>query len=411
MSMCKRGLAACFAVILFAAWEVQGQPPAGGTPDRATRIVEDLERRIDLTVREAGVVESAKAVELRSEFPGEAVVLSVVPEGSQVKKGDLLAELDDSKLKESLRLQRIAVQKAEAGLAKAKDDMESAKLQAAAVIPAAKLKLRAAELARSRYVDEGGEFDSDLASATRNVEIAQQRHKNAESRLASAPNQDDARLAVAEAKSQLEQSQAVKQLLTRHVKGHQVALLELGVLEAQVALKQAESSILLETRMAESQVGVHQALRDSELARRDEIQQHLERCRILAPRDGVVMYAMSSGRRAANTNVEAGATVRQGQSLLSMPDLDRLQIRVRVHESRVSRVKSGQPVTLRLDAFPTRAFTGKVAAINGTPEPAQWLNQGGPEFGVIVTIDKPPEGIRLGMSTLAEIDTSAVKGP
>ena len=47
-----------------------------------------------------------------------------------------------------------------------------------------------------------------------------------------------------------------------------------------------------------------------------------------------------------------------------------------------------------------------MTTINRTPEPVRWLNQGGPTYGVIVELTKPPSGFRLGMQALAEIDAA-----
>ena len=60
------------------------------------------------------MVESADVLELRSEMPGEAVLTYIVPEGTRVKRGDLLAKLDDSARREALLQQQIAVTEAAA---------------------------------------------------------------------------------------------------------------------------------------------------------------------------------------------------------------------------------------------------------------------------------------------------------
>lgn len=50
-----------------------------------------LERRIEETIREFGVLESSSEVEIRS--PIESTVLSVVPEGTEVKKATCCSPL------------------------------------------------------------------------------------------------------------------------------------------------------------------------------------------------------------------------------------------------------------------------------------------------------------------------------
>ncbi|HYW78683.1 MAG TPA: hypothetical protein VE890_03865, partial [Thermoguttaceae bacterium] len=57
---------------------------------------EQLERRIHGTVRERGVLQSAGTLEIRNEVAGTATILFLVPDGTVVKQGDLLVELDSS---------------------------------------------------------------------------------------------------------------------------------------------------------------------------------------------------------------------------------------------------------------------------------------------------------------------------
>ena len=79
---------------------VRGDPADGPAADssgtrarrRAADLVEQRARRSDSTVREAGVLQSADVLEIRSEVEGLTSALHVVPYGNAVKKGDLLVE-------------------------------------------------------------------------------------------------------------------------------------------------------------------------------------------------------------------------------------------------------------------------------------------------------------------------------
>ena len=64
----------------------------------------------------------------RLEAGGASVLLSVIPEGSSVKRGDVLAVLDSSDYEELLRVQRITLERASADKLQAELDVEIAKL-------------------------------------------------------------------------------------------------------------------------------------------------------------------------------------------------------------------------------------------------------------------------------------------
>jgi len=199
----------------------EGQPQEdfrGLTPAEA----EALDRRIKQTVREVGVVGSASVIELHGQVQGEAVVVSAVPHGGLVREGDLLVALDDSALRQDLLRQRKAVEEARAGVETAQAEVESGIGRTREELPVAELRLRVAELARSRYLDKGGELEIELASLDRDIALAERRLKAAEQ--ADAPARP-VPLARAKAQAELDAALAAKELLARHVRPHQTAVL------------------------------------------------------------------------------------------------------------------------------------------------------------------------------------------
>ncbi|MEM1371144.1 MAG: efflux RND transporter periplasmic adaptor subunit, partial [Pseudomonadota bacterium] len=84
-------------------------------------------------------------------------------------------------------------------------------------------------------------------------------------------------------------------------------------------------------------------------------QNAFERTRIRAPFDGTVL----------NVFAKTGETVGAGGpgALVSFGDLDSLKVRAEVEERDVAKVKVGQKVVVRADAFPDREFTGVVAEV------------------------------------------------
>ncbi|MFP3939816.1 MAG: efflux RND transporter periplasmic adaptor subunit [Thermoanaerobaculia bacterium] len=123
-----------------------------------------------------------------------------------------------------------------------------------------------------------------------------------------------------------------------------------------------EERLALLERQAEAELGTLGERRARAAARVREIEDHLERMRVPAPRDGVVIYY--SDRRGEKSKV--GDTVWRGRPVLQVPDLDRLQASGSVEEAEAGTLAPGQPVTLRLDAHPDRPVDGRVAAIGRT---------------------------------------------
>src|SRR5262249_43328354 len=70
----------------------------------------------------------------------------------------------------------------------------------------------------------------------------------------------------------------------------------------------------------------------------------IEKCRIYSPQDGLVVYYMPEqsrfGSGSQQSIIAQGEPVREGQKLMRIPTLRKMQINARVHEAMVSRLKN-----------------------------------------------------------------------
>lgn len=98
-------------------------------------------------------------------------------------------------------------------------------------------------------------------------------------------------------------------------------------------------------------------------------EQALERTRVRAPIDGTVLQLIARLGETVGPSPE--------QILMTIGDMSALRVRAEVEERDVSKIKVGQAVVLRSDAFPGREFTGRVASRAQALGPAK-LGQRGP---------------------------------
>jgi HlyD family secretion protein len=130
----------------------------------------------------------------------------------------------------------------------------------------------------------------------------------------------------------------------------------------------------------------------------------LSKTTIYSPLDGVVTVLNSKlGERVVATNQFAGTEV------MRVADLNHMQAVVDVNENDVVHVKLGDPAKVTIDAYPNRAFTGKVELIantgttTGTGTQEEVTN-----FQVKIQLDKPGIRLRPGLSCTADIQTQVV---
>ncbi len=126
------------------------------------------------------------------------------------------------------------------------------------------------------------------------------------------------------------------------------------------------------SRMAQAETRFTTAKRryEMELAQRENLELQLKACVIKAPQPGLVAYGDLNASSSYNYNnsVEEGATVRLRQTLLTIPDMSQMGVRVNVHESQMKKVRIGQPVKVRVDAEPGKELDGRVAELAVLPD-------------------------------------------
>lgn len=382
----------------------RGNPPDASAPVFTPADAAALEQRLNRFIVEQGVVESSEVIELSSGVRGEAVIRFVVENGSMVDEGDVLVTFDDTTLQAQVLKQEHAVEAATRGVASAKAALATATEQAAAK-PLAELQLEVATRAREHALGESGELAAERSRLNRRIALAESRAIAISQQPDSSDENNRLRdLHVQEAEVELADAKEAKRLLEERALPLARAEADLAVAEAERALAVEQAAAAQSLREAEATVAAAEAAQALAAHHLDEFRDQLAACEIRAPRSGVVLHAQPRSSRSATAGIAPGATVREQQPLLTMPDLDKLRVRVRVHESQVARVQPGQPVELQCDAALDQTFTGRVTTIGRIPEPSTWLTSDVVEYPVIVAVDNLPPSIRLGMTTTARID-------
>lgn len=386
-----------FAVHLLAQ-NLRRQPAAGADNDQ---------RIATSTVREIGVVESARVLEIRSQL--QSTILSIVPEGTLVKKGDLLVRLDSSALEDQLNQQKVVVANSEADVIQAEAALSALKLQMTAETELAGLRAKVADLSLKQSIAEGGEIDVKIKQAEGEIKIASARLRLAQRHIegfkkgvVGEQEHAEAQVVAEEATEAKRVAEAKLRWLNDHVRPTQTAALELALKEAEFALITAKQKAKGQIVKAEANYQAQRFGLDSEKRKLERLQEQLENCAIQSPHDGVIQYA-TTRVRTSPVAIEEGANVRERQPIVRLVDMNQLQLRVRVHESRIDRVRIGRPVVVRIDAFPDREIRGTVVKVNTTPEPTSWFSENVKVYAVIVRLEDPPAGLKLGMTAMAEI--------
>jgi HlyD family secretion protein len=113
--------------------------PEDAAPVSDANIAVAQRGNLTISVAESGTIRPRDQVVLKNQMDDPSTILFIVPEGSIVKKGDLLVELDVTRVETELIERRIRLQNAEAELIHAQENLNVVRNQAQADIDQAEL--------------------------------------------------------------------------------------------------------------------------------------------------------------------------------------------------------------------------------------------------------------------------------
>ena len=349
---------------------------AGAATDAVVFKVEKAD--LPVVVTDRGTLESSQNEDSYCLVEGQTTIITIVAEGTRVKKGEIVCELDSAALKDQLTNQIITTKGADAAYQNAK------------------LTREVAEIAVEEYTE--GIYKQEKETAQGEIALAKSDRKRAEDRLVwsnsmykkgyvSLGQNISEKLALDRAVFSEEQTQTKLHVLEKYTKGK--------------TIKELKS----EVEKARSDELAKQSTWDLEKSKEAKLTRQIANCKIIAPGDGLVVYANDPNRFGGSQQpqIEEGATVRERQKIFSLPDINKMQVNTKVHESMIDQITPGLRARIRVESFADTTLTGTVKDIAPLPDPSSFFSSDIKVYTTHVTIDKGLSGLRPGMSAQVEI--------
>jgi HlyD family secretion protein len=404
------------AVLLMAAmavWQLAG--PRRDAADTAVPLVVVQRGPLVISVTESGTIQNRERAVVKSQVEGTATILFLVPEGIDVRKGDLLVELDSSRLHDSRAQQQITVLNSEAAFIRARENLAVTKSQAESDLAKAELALKFAELDLTKYLE--GEYPRELQKAESDITIAKEELARAQEKLTlSKPlvaegymTQSEMQaneLAAKRAQIALSLAETNLSLLKKYSHQRNLDQRKSDLAQAKQALIRSQRKAAADLVQAEADLKARESEHERQKARLAKIDQQILKCKIEAPVDGMVVYA-TTGKANWRGNVEPlaeGQTVREREELIFMPTTSAMMADIKIHEASLRKIREGMPVRVKVDALPGREFWGRVGKIALLPDAqSAWLNPDLKVYSTEIYIDRDTQDLRPGMTCRAEI--------
>lgn len=368
-----------------------------------------------ITVVQRGNLTAKNSAKITSQVEGNVQILELIGEGEMVEKGQVVGKLDASSLIDRQLLQDITVQNAQAALTKAQQNLEIQKSQNTSDIAKAEQDLTFALQDFDKYKE--GDWPQALQKAEEDIVLADADLAQAETRkiwsetlfekdFVTKTELDTDVLVYNRASIKLDQTKRAKELLEDYDNPKQLAVYQAATEEAERELDRVKLQAAARLIDMEAAVRGAQARASLETEKLAKLNDQIEKSVLIAPASGLVVYSRGDGGRWGRQGdlIEEGASVRERQELITIPQAGGMVAEASLHESVIKKVNAGMPVEVRVDALAPAIFHGKVNFVALVPDSGSyWSNPNARLFRTEIGIDDANSEMRPAMSCSVEI--------
>ncbi len=387
------------AVGAAAVWTARGD---AGAAEKSLQLYTVAKGDFDVSLVASGELQAKQSTVIRSELETRSTIVEVVEEGKRVKKGDLLARLSADEVQNNLENELLSLESARSELISARNALEIQISDNESALRKAEVRLDLSKLDRQKWlegddVEKRRQLELDIESAERELErleekLERSRKLESEGFLSGDQLKQD-ELNFTKAEADLEKARLRKKVYNEFERRMELTKKNNEIEEAEAELdrtrRKNESEIARKTASvtnAERQL----ALREQRVKK---LEDQLAATEILAPTGGMVVYATSLERNRWRSDepLGVGTEIRPNEEIISLPNSEEMIAAIKVHESLVGKVETGQPATVNIDALRGRVFDGKVDSVAVVAESGGWRDPNLREYTVNILLDLPKQ--------------------
>lgn len=365
---------------------------------RTADLAEAKRQAFDVTTVANGDLQARNQIEVRSPLEQQSTIQFIVPEGTRVKKGELIVQLNADQIQRQIDEETPRLASARAELVSAENQLQIQTNDNASNLRKAELELTLAELALKQWRD-GDAVKLRQANVVKLDTSQLELERLAEKYLRSQE-------LLAEGFLSKDECDRDEVSYIRAISDYQTAILDLQVFDSYEFVRTDKQKVSdVAERRAEvervrlnndSQLTSRKADRDNRStqvalteSRLKKLQDQMTGAKMLAPTDGLVVYSTSvEGSRwgGSGETLQIGQQVYPNQLIIALPDTSDMLAVVRVHEAMAGRIRPDQDVSVKIDAAGGRVFRGKVESIGVMAESGGWRDPNLREYSVKIAL-------------------------
>lgn len=366
----------------------------------------------------SGTIKAKQSTEIKCLVHGDPKIAWIVDEGTVVKPGDKIVELESQILLENTLKQRIQVAQAQSEYEQAKQNLDNQKSKNYSDIIIAQNKYDMAVLDLDKYIK--GDYLQKLRESESAIKLAEAELKRARERLdgtkkllakgyVNGGELEADSLAETKCAIELDKANSAKELLEKFEYKRETSSLQTAMEGAREELSRTKKEA--ESTLANMQTKMDSAKAQLELERvqLNSLEEQLKNAVVYAPQGGMVVYSKNDWDD-ENSRVRLGGQVHYQQRLIDLPDFSAWRVEARVHESVIQQVRVGQKTTIMIDAFQGELIHGNVETISVLPDSAgRWYSPDTKEYIVNLSVTTTTLPLKPGMTAKNEILLDSLK--
>jgi len=392
---------------------------AGKRPvDAPVLSVKVAKKSFAVLVEAVGELDAARSTVLFSQIRGDrGKIVSIIFDGTRVKKGDVLVGLDPTFFEEEVTRLTAKVREWEAVVLAHEQVLEWEKVQSERETKTLEFDLRAARLDLIKL--EKGEGPLELYRLKGSAQKAKQDWKEKEGYLVELKTLEKRGYVniteIAQVQNKVSDAKEAYEVARRQHESYRDYVLPSLIENAHAQVARAKMNLEQFKKGAGFKIGKNMAaLRKAQQSLESTTsslkiaQAELERTVIRAPIPGIAVLpeAFRGGKK---RKPRIGDIVWQNQPLVYLPDVSEMVVKTQIREIDLYKVSIGKRVMVLVDAYPDLRLPGEVRSIGVLAESRTEFHTADKYFQVVVSVKEKDQRLRPGMTAQVEIECAKVE--
>ena len=371
---------------------------------------------LNIQINAYGTLHAKNSLKVKSGLPLYVKITHLIDEGTNVKKGDELARFEETKfvdkiveLEDKILLNTNSVNTAnsnyEISLSEGQDKIEKAQLE-----------LTKAKMLLEKYIfgDQPLKerelkvvLDQTLLDFKRKNERLKQLPKLLEEGFITQIEFETEELDLKAAKVKNESSELKLNLYKKYTKVQELSDFKSKLKNATNSLKRVILQVATKNTQLKAELKQAKRILSKATEQLNENTEYLKNCILKSPAAGIVIYGDPTRR---HVQIKVNESVGANSTVLTLPDLVKIIVKVNIHESNIEQVQIGQNCVVTVDSANNQSFKGKISKIASIANTGNWRKgEDVKEFTVTVELEDSSPKVRPGSSARVVIHIDKLK--